>query len=45
MLRGLPPVVLMRAEHEILWDEISAMGRKLEDAGQEVSYHSSASFP
>lgn len=37
MLRGLPPVQLMRAEHEILWDEISEMGRNLADAGVEVS--------
>lgn len=36
LLRGLPPVLLMRAEHEILWDEISEMGRNLEEAGGEV---------
>lgn len=36
MLKCLPPVMLIRAEHEILWDEISEMGRNLADAGQEV---------
>lgn len=36
LLKGLPPVLLMRAEHEILWDEISEMGRNLVEAGQEV---------
>ena len=36
LLKGLPPVLLMRAEHEILWDEISEMGRNLAEAGQEV---------
>ncbi|CAM9401485.1 unnamed protein product [Laminaria digitata] len=36
MLRGLPPTLLLRAEHEILWDEISQMGRNLANAGQKV---------
>lgn len=36
LLKGLPPVLLMRAEHEILWDEISEMGRNLAEAGQEA---------
>lgn len=36
MLRGLPPVMLIRAEYEILWDEISALGRKIVGAGGEV---------
>eukprot|EP00904_Undaria_pinnatifida_P003049 jgi/Undpi1/12745/HiC_scaffold_6.g02413.m1 len=36
MLHGLPPILLLRAEHEILWDEISQMGQNLANAGQEV---------
>ena len=36
MLRGLPPTLLLRAEHEILWDEVSQMGQNLANAGQEV---------
>lgn len=36
MLKGLPPVLLMRAEHEVLWDEIFEMGRNIADAGREV---------
>lgn len=36
LLKGLPPVLLMRAEHEVLWDEISEMGRIIAGAGQEV---------
>ena len=36
MLRGLPPTLLLRAEHEILWDEISQMGQNLVNAGQKV---------
>lgn len=36
MLRGLPPVMLIRAEHEILWDEVLALGRKIVDVGGEV---------
>lgn len=36
LLKGLPPVMLMRAEHEVLWDEISEMGRTIAGAGQEV---------
>ncbi|CAM9257882.1 unnamed protein product [Pylaiella littoralis] len=36
LLKSLPPVLLQRAEHEVLWDEIFEMGRNLADAGQEV---------
>ena len=36
MLRGLPPVLLIRAEHEILWDEILDFGRNIAEVGHEV---------
>ncbi|CAM9152080.1 unnamed protein product [Ascophyllum nodosum] len=43
MLRGLPPVLLIRAEHEILWDEILDFGRNIAEVGHEVEeFHSKA---
>ena len=32
----LPPILLLRAEHEILWGEISQIGQNLAIAGHEV---------